>query len=75
MLDLIETSNRDIMYMLLWVYAFGVLSGVVLFYVPLKTKWDTLNRKLDWDIGHDPKTGINLRMKRRIDQVAKDYPE
>ena len=44
MLDLIETSNRDIMYMLIWVYAFGILTGVVLFYVPLKTKWDTLLR-------------------------------
>jgi len=44
MLDLIEISNREVLYMLAWTYAFGILSGVILFYIPVKTKLDTLVR-------------------------------
>lgn len=49
MLDLIELTNREVLWMLGWTYAFGLLSGVILFYMPVRTKLDTLlrNRGLD----------------------------
>lgn len=44
MLDLIEITNREVLYMIGWSYAFGILSGVILFYMPVRTKLDTLIR-------------------------------
>lgn len=52
MLDLIEITNREVLYMIAWAYAFGMLSGVILFYMPVRTKLDTLKRNMDRHDGY-----------------------
>jgi len=45
MLDLIELTNREVIYMMVLSFTVGILATVVLVWVPTKTKLDTLIRK------------------------------
>ena len=47
MLDLIEMTNREVCILMGMAFTMGLLFGVVLFYCPLKTKLDTLNRDIE----------------------------
>lgn len=45
MLDLIELTNREVMYLMGLGFAMGFLAAVVLIYTPCQIKLDTLRRK------------------------------
>jgi len=50
MLDLIEHTNRDIVILMSMAFSLGFISAIVLCYMPVRTKLDTINRIADHNI-------------------------
>jgi len=47
MLDLIEIANRDVLILMSMAFVMGMLAAIVIFYIPLRTKLDTIKREAD----------------------------
>lgn len=46
MLDLIEMTNQQVLYLISFAFALGILFGVILFMVPVQTRLDSLRRHI-----------------------------
>lgn len=47
MLDLIEHTNRDIVILMSIAFSLGFIGAIVLCYMPVRTKLDTIKRNAD----------------------------
>jgi len=71
MLDLIEHTNGEIVLLMVLAFVLGMMATIVLFYAPLRAKYDTIERNAEtdwhkcWWLTDEDKTNVVSDFKKR----------